>query len=92
MGARRRLRAEGRGQWRARLEELRVDEMERSDLEWLGKALDQHPNSLRGPTVGMALAERLLVVRTREGRPEQVESKSRCSARSSISAGNGTLC
>ncbi len=60
--------------WRARLEELRVDEMERSDLEWLGKALDHNPNSLRGPTVGMVLAERLLVVRSRAGRPSKLKA------------------
>jgi hypothetical protein len=37
------------------------------ELESFGKILDQRPTSLRGPTVGMALAERLLLVRTREG-------------------------
>jgi hypothetical protein len=60
--------------WGLRLEELRVDEMERSDLEYLGKALDHHPTSLRGPTVGMVLAERLLVVRSREGRPGKLKA------------------
>ena len=55
--------------WGLRLEGLRVEELDRSGLESLGKALDYHPASLRGPTVSIALAERLLVVRTREGRP-----------------------
>ena len=60
--------------WGARLEELRVEEMERSDLECLGKAMDHHPTSLSGPTLGMALAEKLLVVRTREGRPGKLKA------------------
>ena len=41
--------------------------LDREELEWFGKILDQRPASLRGRTVGMALAERLLLVRTREG-------------------------
>ena len=60
--------------WGARLEELRVEEMERSDLECLGKAMDHHPTSLSGPTLGMVLAEKLLVVRTREGRPGKLKA------------------
>jgi hypothetical protein len=60
--------------WGLRLEELRVDELDRSDLECLGKALDQHPVSLHGPNVGVELAERLLVVRTREGRPGKLKA------------------
>jgi hypothetical protein len=36
-------------------------------LERFGKILDQRPASFQGRTVGMALAERLLLVRTREG-------------------------
>ena len=43
--------------------------MDRSELECLGKVLDHHPASLRGSALSIALAERLLVVRTREGRP-----------------------
>ena len=43
------------------------DELDREELEQLGKILDQRPASLRGRTVGMALAEQLLRVRTREG-------------------------
>ena len=57
-----------------RLEELTMDNLERSDLEQLGKALDRHPASLRGPTVCLALAERLLAVRTREGRPGRLRA------------------
>jgi hypothetical protein len=56
------------------MEELPAEELDRSGLECLGKALDNHPRSLRGPTVGMALAERLLVVRTREGRPGKLKA------------------
>ena len=48
--------------------------MDRSDLECLGKALDDHSVSLRGPALGIALAERLLVVRTREGRPGKLKA------------------
>ena len=60
--------------WGLRLEDIRVDELDRSDLECLGKVLDHHPASLHGPTVGVALAERLLVVRTREGRPGKLKA------------------
>ncbi|HTP59782.1 MAG TPA: terminase, partial [Spirochaetia bacterium] len=41
----------------------------REELERLGKILDYRPARLRGKTVAMALAERLLLVRTREGLP-----------------------
>ncbi len=51
------------------LEQLRNGELDRSELEFLGKVLDRRPVSLRGPTAIFSLAERLLVVRTREGRP-----------------------
>jgi hypothetical protein len=37
------------------------------ELERFGEILDYRPVSLRGRTVGMALAEQLLLVRTREG-------------------------
>jgi len=43
------------------------EELDRKELERFGKILDQRPASLRGRTVGMALAERLLLVRAREG-------------------------
>jgi hypothetical protein len=41
--------------------------MDREELERFGKILDHRPMSLRGQTVGIALAESLLRVRTREG-------------------------
>jgi hypothetical protein len=44
------------------------DELDREELERLGRILDQRPASLRGRTVGIALAARLLKVRTRQGR------------------------
>jgi len=44
------------------------EELDREELERLGRILDQRPASLRGRTVGMALAARLLKVRTRQGR------------------------
>jgi hypothetical protein len=42
--------------------------LDSEELARFGKILDQRPVSLRGRTVGMALAEQLLRVRTREGR------------------------
>ncbi len=47
--------------------ELRPEALDGEELQRLGRILDQRPVSLRGRTVGMALAERLLLVRTREG-------------------------
>ena len=55
--------------WKVRPEELSRDELEK----W-GRILDQHPKSLRGRTAGMALAEKLLVVRTRNGTPRTLEA------------------
>ncbi len=52
-----------------RLKTLREDDLSRNDLECMGKALDQHPMGQRGPAFCTTLAEKLLVVRTREGRP-----------------------
>jgi len=43
------------------------EDLDAEELELYGKVLDQRPASLRGRTVGMALAEQLLLVRTREG-------------------------
>ena len=43
------------------------EEPDKEELERLGKMLDQRPVSLSGRTVGVALAEKLLLVRTREG-------------------------
>ena len=42
-------------------------ELDREELEQFGRILDKRPASLRGRTVAMALAEKLLFVRTREG-------------------------
>jgi len=46
---------------------LRLEDLDREELTRFGAILDQRPASLRGRTVGMALAEQLLLVRTREG-------------------------
>ena len=46
---------------------LYPEELDAEELERFGRILDQRPVSLRGQTVGMALAEQLLLVRTREG-------------------------
>ena len=53
----------------AREWELRLERLDRNELEGFGRILDQRPARLRGRTVGMALAERLLVVRRRDGKP-----------------------
>jgi hypothetical protein len=55
--------AETAGQW-----PLCPEELDGEELAKYGRILDQRPVSLRGLTVGMALAEQLLRVRTREGR------------------------
>jgi hypothetical protein len=44
------------------------EELDREELTRFGKILDLHPVSLRGQTVGMALTEQLLRVRTKDGR------------------------
>ncbi len=43
------------------------EQLDRAELERFGKILDRRPASLRGRTVGMALAGGLLRVRTRDG-------------------------
>jgi hypothetical protein len=43
------------------------EELDREELEQYGRILDARPASLRGQTVGMALTERLLLVRARDG-------------------------
>ncbi len=48
--------------------------LDREELERFGRILDQRPARLRGRTVGMALAEQLLLVRTREGRPAPLKA------------------
>ena len=54
--------------------ELCLEELDREELERFGGILDQRPTRLRGRTVGMVLAERLLLVRTREGRPAPLKA------------------
>jgi hypothetical protein len=51
----------------------RGEGLNRGELECFGKNLDHRPSRLRGRTVGMALAEALLLVRTREGRSEPLK-------------------
>jgi hypothetical protein len=46
---------------------LRPNELDVEELRRYGLILDQRPRSLGGRTVGMMLAERLLLVRTKEG-------------------------
>jgi hypothetical protein len=47
--------------------ELAFEDYDREELMALGRILDRRPARLRGWSVAMALAERLLLVRTREG-------------------------
>ena len=54
--------------------ELFQGELDREELERFGRILDQRPVSLRRRTVGMELAEQLLLVRTREGRPAPLKA------------------
>ena len=44
------------------------------ELVGFGRILDRRPMELRGQTVGMALAERLLLVRTKEGGMERLKA------------------
>jgi hypothetical protein len=53
---------------------MRVGKWDREELLRWGKILDQRPKRLCGQTVGMALAEKLLVVRTRAGRPGKLQA------------------
>jgi hypothetical protein len=48
--------------------ELYLEKLNRKELELLGRNLDQREPNPQWQTVGMALAERMLQVRTREGR------------------------
>jgi hypothetical protein len=48
---------------------LRLEDLDREELERFGRILDHRPAILGERTVGMALAERLLLVRTRAGQP-----------------------
>lgn len=47
--------------------EVNPEELNQAELAKWGRILDQHFKTLRGRTAGMALAEKLLVVRTRSG-------------------------
>ena len=59
--------------WHACLE-LVPEELDREELESYGRVLDQRPRILRGRSLGMLLAEKLLVVRSREGKPCKLEA------------------
>jgi hypothetical protein len=62
--------AEGKADIAAQGEfEFRLDRFDREDLEHWGRILDRRPESMGGVTAAMALAENLLVVRSREGKP-----------------------
>lgn len=54
--------------------ELHVENLDRDELERLGNALDQKPDFLQGQTIGMAVTAKLLLVRTREGRPAHLRA------------------
>jgi len=47
--------------------ELCLKGIDRQELRRFGRILDHRPSRFKGKTVGMALAEKLLLVRTREG-------------------------
>jgi hypothetical protein len=49
-------------------------ELNREELELFGRILDRRPGILADRTVGMALAEQLLLVRTREGNPSHLKA------------------
>ena len=53
---------------------LRPIDLTRSELENLGRTLDTRPASLKGQSVVMALAEKFLVVRSRNGRPSWLKA------------------
>ena len=54
--------------------ELSAEDLDREELTRYGLILDQRPVSLQGLTVGMALIEQLLHVRTREGWTAQLKA------------------
>ncbi|HUD12207.1 MAG TPA: hypothetical protein VMQ56_01015 [Terracidiphilus sp.] len=51
---------------------LLLKDLDRQELERFGAILDQRPTILGDRTVAMALAEQLLLVRTREGKPARL--------------------
>lgn len=55
-------------------DEVRPKERNLAELEGLGKVLDRHPVGLRGETVGAELIERMLRVRTRQGRTARLKA------------------
>jgi hypothetical protein len=57
-----------------RLEEMQVREWDRDDLVKLGSVLDRRRARLGGAKTCMVLAEKLLVVRTREGKPARLKA------------------
>ena len=71
MKAREERAPQGQG-WQQRLKDLDPKELDQEELERYGRILDRQPASLRGHTAGMALAEKLLVVRTRDGKPAKL--------------------
>ncbi len=62
------------GTFQPRVCDLPGREFDAEELSRLGNILDRRPTSLSGQTVGMALAERLLRVRTREGRTASLKA------------------
>ena len=58
--------------------ELCLEELDRGELESYGRIFDQRRVSVPGRTVGMALAERLLRVRTRAGEDGAACGRMRC--------------
>jgi len=64
----------GAGVERTRDWKQSAGELDRDELQRYGIILDQCPSILRGRTVGMALAENLLLVRTREGKPATLKA------------------
>jgi hypothetical protein len=51
-----------------------LKKLDRAELERYGGMLDLRPDILRGRTVGMALAEKMLLVRTRQGWTEPLKA------------------
>ena len=60
--------------WKQRLKELHAEDWDREELELFGRILDLHPSTLRGRTPAEALAEKLLVVRARDGKPVKLRA------------------
>ncbi|MGA3049356.1 MAG: terminase [Terracidiphilus sp.] len=54
--------------------DLHLEELDRAELERFGELLDKRPAILGSATVGMELAAKLLLVRTREGKPHPLRA------------------